>query len=361
MVDRTSPYALGQFLHERFSAAQTWDYYHRFCMMANAAWGTVKPYMPTDIPYSVVSPSQWHLSSIKSATGTLVTLAAGDTAGLAKAITLEFSFPAGSKAVDVTWLVQDKDPSTYPEGGWLCFPFVEKTPRFTVGRLGGAMDPAKDLVVGANRHLFGVHTGVAVTGPDGNGSALCSPDAPTMSLGVPGLWKYTYDYLPKDGAVFVHLYNNMWNTNFPLWIEGTWRCRVRLWPVDKGTGVAEDLAVRSMETRIPLLAGRATGEKGTLPAAQAGVRVSRKGVAVTAFGVNPDGRGTLLRLWEEAGVSGRLTVNLPPGTKFATATPGNLRGEKTGEPVQIWFGRLKFDLHAYAPVSFLLLPRDTKE
>ena len=65
---------------------------------------------------------------------------------------------------------------------------------------------------------------------------------------------------------------------------------------------------------------------------------------VTAFGADPDGNpGTLLRVWEQAGVSGELTVTLPAGFKVTHAQPVNLRGEKIGEPVVVSGGALKFE------------------
>jgi hypothetical protein len=76
---------------------------------------------------------------------------------------------------------------------------------------------------------------------------------------------------------------------------------------------------------------------------------------VTAFGEDPDGGpGTLLRLWEQGGVGGTLTVTLPAGLKAAKAQPVSLRGEKTGQPIPITDGKLTFSLPAYAPASFIL-------
>ena len=77
---------------------------------------------------------------------------------------------------------------------------------------------------------------------------------------------------------------------------------------------------------------------------------------VTAFGADPDGvnKGTLLRVWDQSGVSGELVVNLPAGFQAASATAVDLRGEKTGSPIPIKDGRLIFDLPAYSPASFIL-------
>ena len=75
---------------------------------------------------------------------------------------------------------------------------------------------------------------------------------------------------------------------------------------------------------------------------------------MTAFGPNPDGEGTILRVWEQGGITGNLEVTLPTGSNLPSAIPVNLRGEKCGEPVQISNGKLSFNLTAYAPVSFIL-------
>jgi len=40
---------------------------------------------------------------------------------------------------------------------------------------------------------------------------------------------------------------------------------------------------------------------------------------VTAFGKNPDGPGTVLRVWEQAGHAGEMTVAIPG--KFRHAMP----------------------------------------
>jgi hypothetical protein len=111
-----------------------------------------------------------------------------------------------------------------------------------------------------------------------------------------------------------------------------------------------------MEARMPLKVSRSRSNPGNLPPTQAGITLSRKGVALTAFGPNPDGPGTILRVWEQSGISGDLEITLPAGSTFTTATPVNLRGEKLGSPVKVSGGKLKIRLPAYAPASFVLGP-----
>ena len=241
-----------------------------------------------------------------------------------------------------------------PEGGWLCFPLAVKQPQFLLGRLGGPVDPAKDIATGANKDYCCLSTGVSVRGSDRHGVGLCPINSPCVSLGEPRLWKYSLDYVPKQPAVFVNLYNNEWMTNFPEWQGGSWSSRVRIWPTE-GENVGKNLTVPAWEARLPLLAAAADGPAGPLPAAQSGLTLSRPGVLVTAFGPDPDGNdGTLLRVWDQSGVNGDLVVTLPAGLKVTQALPVNLRGEKNGAPVLISAGKLNVDLKAYAPASFIL-------
>jgi alpha-mannosidase len=375
LADASSPYALGQFLHEKFSKAEVDRFFKAYSRMPGG-WALAdlgKPGMPEaaaktlenvnatapgqpnpgamakpGIPLSVykaVAPGDWKLSVRRGEFADVATLTAGDAKGLAKGYTIAFTFPRKAPYVEVEWAVADKTPDKMPEGGWLCFPFAIERPRFMVGRPGGPIDPAKDIVPGAGRHLMAVATGVTLAGEDGSAASLCPIDSPLVSLGIPGLWRFSLDYVPTNAAVWVNLYNNQWNTNFPLWQEGSWSVRVRFWP-------GADLVAPSWEARTPLLAAAADGPAGKLPTERPGLSVSRPGVLVTAFGANPDGRGTLLRVWEQSGVSGSMEVSLPGS--FAKATPVNLRGEKVGEPVPVRGGKLTFALGAYAPASFVL-------
>ena len=374
-VDQASPYALGQFLHERFSKNEVDRFFKAYSRMPGGwAWADLgkpgfgtppalqdvhamtpgqpnpgavaKPGMPNS-RYLSTSPARWKLATQRNSSVDVVTLTAGDAKGLARAYQIKFTFSHFDPSVEVEWSVTDKTPDKMPEGGWLCFPFAVGHPRFTLGRPGSLIDPARDIIPGSNRHLYAVASGVGVTGSDNRGVGLCPLDSPLVSLDHPGLWEWDMEFVPKTPTVFVNLYNNKWNTNFPLWQEGSWRERVRFWPMD-------ELAVPGWEARVPLLAGAASGPAGTLPPAQGGLSVSRPGVLVTAFGTDPDGPGTLLRVWEQTGQTGQIILTLPAGARFETASPVNLRGERTGAAVPIREGKLTLTLRAFAPASYVL-------
>jgi len=190
-------------------------------------------------------------------------------------------------------------------------------------------------------------------GRTGAGVGLCPLDSPMVSLGEPGEYKFDKRYTPHQPYVYLNLYNNHWRTNFASWIGRGERMesRVRLWAFDKFASESA-LYTPAMESRLPLLAARSTSRPGKLAPTQAGITLSRKGVMVTAFGKNPDGPGTLLRLWEQGGVAGELGVTLPGN--FRAATPVNLRGERTGPSAKIDHGVLTLGLGRYAPASFVL-------
>lgn len=349
MVDQGSPYAVGQFLHERFDNRQMLAFHNAY---GRPGYSWPKGGLPPDEAAVALTPPGWNLAVRRGSVADIATLTATDTMGLAESVALVFTLYRDQPGVDVEWRVTRKTADPRPEGGWLCFPFAVSSPEFRLGRLGGPIDPAKDVVAGANRHYFCLSNGLTVTGQDGGGAGLCPLDSSCVSLGAPGLWQFSLSDVSRGSGVFVNLYNNEWNTNFPEWQDGSWSSRVRLWPIMKKSDLASDLIVPSWEARLPLLAAVADGAGGKLPPTQTGLSLSRTGVLLTAFGPNPDGAGTVLRVWEQAGVSASLTVTLPGS--FTTATPVDLRGEKLGERMPIQAGTLTFPLKAYAPASFIL-------
>lgn len=260
---------------------------------------------------------------------------------------------------DLEITIHNKPADPWPEAAWVCLPFDIESPQFRIGRLGSIIDPAKDIVPGANHDLFAVDTGIAVFGANGRGFGICPLDSPLVSLGEPGGWKYTTNATPKRAAVFVNLFNNQWTTNFRFWNEGTWTSRIRIWMFDQ-YDPWKSLIKPSLEARYPLQAAVADGPAGSLPLSasnhktnMAGLYVSG-GALVSAFGANPDGAGTLLRFWETSGKAGAHFVRLPDGLKTKSVQPVNLRGVPVGKPIAVKDGVFELNLRAFAPFSCLL-------
>ena len=126
-----------------------------------------------------------------------------------------------------------------------------------------------------------------------------------------------------------------------------------MWVNDKNSDDESGLITPAWETRLPLQVGIATTPSGKLPTSHEGLKVSQKGVLVTAYGDNPDGEGLLLRLWENTGKEGTCTVTLPTKND-GIAQPVDLRGVPSGMPIQIQKGKFTVDIRKFAPASFLI-------
>ena len=359
LVDANAPQGFGQYFYERFGYKQISEWIdkslypqyqaHRFCFAAYD--------MPKDVTYSSALPQDMTLKVEKSAidvkavmTGTIP----GPGQPQKVSITLVLSGVNPTADIEVSW---QKQPDTWPEAAWICLPFKCDNPKFRLGRLGADVDPVKDMITdNANYHLWWVNNGVAVyNGNTGEGVGICSPDAPVVSLGEPGEYKFDKRYEPTKPYVYLNLYNNQWRTNFPAWIGNGQRmsARVRIWTFDKFT-TESSLYSPAMESRVPLQVACSKVKNGKLPVTRQGISLSRKGIAVTAFGPNPDGEGTVLRVWEQSGISGSCTLKLPEGIKIKTVQPVDLRGRIEGKPIKVMNGEFTFDLKSYAPASFLL-------
>jgi alpha-mannosidase len=349
----------GQYLHQRFDASDV----NTFVINYTTVWKEKnwvfkdfgKPNMPgpKQSPHAEIKLTNWTVSIREDSISKTVTLRCANAVPLAKAVTIKYTLYDAQPYLDIEWAIDDKTPNPIPEGGWICLPFAIDHPAFRLARLGSIIDPARDIIEGGNRHLLCLNSGMTVTGPDGFGVGLCPMDSPLVSLDEPGLWKFSRQFIPKRARVFVNLYNNQWDTNFPLWQEGSWNSRIRLWIV-RGRDDENNLITPSWEAREPLAAAFADDAGGKLPTDFSGLELSRRGVLVTSFGSDPYGNKTLLRLWEVAGNSGKLAVKLPAGFNATQAVPVNLRGEPEGHPIKIKNSSFKIQLDAFTPASFVL-------
>jgi hypothetical protein len=358
LIDTNSKYGFGQYLYERFDADQGHKYLVAFCKSHPwPGWAEkiVKPYLPPakEVPYVAASPTDSHLTIDRGPISSAACMTAKAGGGLPHDVRTYITLRRGCPFIEVSLAIASKKPDPWPEAGWLCFPFKVDQPRFQLGRLGSIIDPAKDCRRGSNNEVFCLGSGMTVLDPAGTGVGLCSPTSPLVSLGHPGLFRYTKDFTPREPTVFVNLYNNQWGTNFQQWIGKVPGFTVRIWAAKKGSNES-DLITPSWEARQPCLIGKFDGPAGDLPPSQSGIELSQKGVLVTAFGPNPDGDGTLLRIWEQAGQAGPCRVRLPKSFINAIAQPCNLRGQPEGNPLPIRDGQLTLALAPFAPASVIL-------
>ena len=357
----------GQYCNERFTYEQaakyTGDYQQKRAWKVfgeSGDWlhpGINKPGMISEkrTPYRMASPVGGSLTIRNNGLQQIATLEMpADTANHLPATKLMVTLANDQPYLDLEITILNKAKDNWPEADWLALPFNIKNPVFKLYRPLGMMDPAKDILAGANKNMYSIGQGVTLTDATGKGIAVCPLDHPLISLDTPGCWKFSLDFVPKKPIVYLNLYNNQWNTNYRYWYPGTWSSRVRIWTFDNHTPKTERMTVSALEARNPLQTIISDGSSGKLPPEQKGIELSRKGILITGFGKDPDGNvGTLLRLWEMAGQSDRVSISMP-GQRFSKATPINLRGEKIGEPIKIRSGKFTCGIKQFGPASFIL-------
>ena len=379
LVNPQSPYALGQYLYERFDADQAAAFTHDYVTdhKSGEMISHGKPNLPpaSQVPYCAATASDASVEIHTSAVAATAVLKAAPHGILRDATQLRVTLYAGKPWLDLEWSIANKSPDPWPEGGWLCFPLRADEPSFHLARLGSIVNPAQDLVRGSNHEIFCLNGGLLVDGAGPVRTGIYPVDAQLVSLEHPGLWHYSRDFVAHKPDVFVMLFNNVYSTNFAQWIEGSWSSRVRVEPAGRSESLEASLIGDSWEARVACLAAVSDAAPGSLPAASTGLAITKKtagvavpgeaaaddtrrrGLLVTAFGANGYGPGTLLRLWEQAGDRGAFTVHLPHGTTARSAQPCDLRGQPVGSPIAVSEqGTLDVTIEPMAPMSWILLP-----
>jgi hypothetical protein len=281
LVNAQSPYALGQYLYERFDADQGLRFAHDYVT-----------YTPKQDQGTIDALSKPHLPSAPRGI-------------IADATHLRVTLYAGEPWLDLEWSITNKTPDPWPEGGWLCFPLRAECPTFRLARLGSIVDPAKDLVRSSNHDIFCLNGGLTVEGAEGDRTGICPIDARLVSLERQGLWHFSRDFVAHKPDVFVMLFNNVYSTNFAQWINGSWSSRVRLWAIDQHESTPSALIGNSWEARVACLAAVSDAAPGEAPAASG--RPDRRETGVRRGGpVQPRAAGHGFRpqsLWRRDAVA----------------------------------------------------------
>ncbi len=353
-VKQGTGYGMGEYLYERFGKENT-DKYAKDYIKGGWDWAPAElgRINLSDDPYHSSTGSAPKIKIEKAGKSMSVWMLYSKTDKMPHDYSIRYRLVAGIPNLEVTWSIDGKPADPWPEGGWLCFPLNIENPKFRLGRTGGISDPTTDFVKGSNFDYCFVQEGLAVLDNNNQGIGLYSPDVPAISLERPGLWKYSKDFIPSKSNVFFNLYNNQWSTNFTEWIEGSWNASFYLWFIDD-YDAEKSLITPALEKRHPMTATTGGGKGGNLPQKQSGIELSARGLLVTAFCPNPDGKGTILRLWEKTGKAGKVTVSLPAGSKFTAAHHCNLRGVETGPAIPVIANKIELTYQPYQPLSLIL-------
>ncbi|MGO9274155.1 MAG: polysaccharide lyase family protein [Terriglobia bacterium] len=208
-----------------------------------------------------------------------------------------------------------KDPVDAKEAVYFAFPVAAAPPDFSYEIQNGWVDPARDLLQGANAAWFTVQHWVKVASPDLS-VGLVPMDSPLVTLGDinRGTWPERFE--PKSGTIFSYALNNYWHTNFRRVQSGDFVFRYLL---TSGRELAPaDLAKIGRSAMTPLELGHLAGndkfgdpERPLTTAPASFLNVDAANVAVENWKVAEDGNGTVVRLLETGGVATVAHLTLP--------------------------------------------------
>lgn len=357
IVESKDKDGFGSYVYERYDKKQSLKYlneyiYDEYINSHYPITGKSK-YLTDELKSKHFSPGNMnfrveeHGSSIKGIlTPPLSGMEEKHTSGLV--VTLYEDMPC----IDIKVSVINKPATEEPEAGWISLPFKINNPEYRIGRLGSVINPATDMITGSQFNYIWSNTGMILK--EGNYSiGVCPVDAPAFMLGKMDFMRFIPSYKNPDANIYVNLFNNRWNTNFVSFWNGNLTSEIRVWVNEAGADDEKGLITPAWETRLPLQAGIANNPGGKLPVTKSGLTLSEKGILVTAYGKNPDGEGTLLRLWENAGKDRACEVTLPNQIN-GIAQPVNLRGIPEGSPITIQEGKFRIYIGKFAPASVLI-------
>ena len=139
-------------------------------------------------------------------------------------IMMEILLPKRTPKIEITLWAEDKRANRLPEAMWLSFsPNAPAADGWRLEKLNQAVAP-DDVMSFGGRHMHAVTRFVRYR--DSRGTFLLETlDAPLIAPGQRLLTDFNNRIPNMLEGVHCNLYNNLWNTAFPLWYEGDMRFR----------------------------------------------------------------------------------------------------------------------------------------
>ena len=143
--------------------------------------------------------------------------------GDAKEIGLDVTLPPKGNELFVEIRLKDKQETPYLESGMISMPLAGAD-QYWLNKNGSLLDPAKDIRRAAN-HVYYPLENFAAAEKENTGVMVLTEDAPLLSIGEDGCYRYRKEWEEKDPVFCFNLFNNMWGTNFPQWTGGDFSFR----------------------------------------------------------------------------------------------------------------------------------------
>lgn len=207
--------------------------------------------------------------------------------GDANEIELCITFPKEKDELIVKLNLYNKPETPYIESGTFQLPLGDTKPKYYINKNGCVIRPEKDIVENANHIFYALEKFVAAE--ENNIVCVVSKDVPLMAIGETGVYQFRNRYKENEPIFCFNLFNNMWGTNFPQWIGGSFSYQFIIFGEEKGK--LKDVTKRALELE----------EESTF-AIPEHMHISL---------IEPAGRGFNIRLREIAGEERMVTFSYP--------------------------------------------------
>jgi len=218
------------------------------------------------------------------------------------------TLPADSKRIDISVSLR-KTATLHREAAYIAFPLSVERPEFAYDTQNGWVNPAKDELEGGSREWYAVQHWAAVH-DDAVSVGIIPVDAPMVAFGdiVRGAWPK--EFTPKSATIFSWLMSNYWSTNFKSSQGGEYTFRYSF--VSGAKFDPARLTRSGWEQMTPL-------ESDAVPASltpsvqhsASFLTMDNDDVVMSAWKRAEDGRGSIVRLTEIAGVPETVHLSTP--------------------------------------------------
>jgi hypothetical protein len=214
-------------------------------------------------------------------------------------VTVNITLPDDVPCADLEYRIEGKVATPLAESAVVPLPLNLAKAAYRLGQVGSVIDPARDIVEGANRSLWCVDGWLDAT-DDRLGLAVIPLDMPLVSVGTTGIYSFDPARVPTGSVVYSHMFNTQWGTNFPQWLEGEFRFRIRLFPHAGDWRVAGVWRL----ARATFYPPAGLPLPPTLPVS------ASDGFLLQSIRPRHDGAGIILRYWDALGLPRQVEVEL---------------------------------------------------
>ncbi len=329
LIDKQSPWLLGQFIHETISNRSQLEQLHLVSCKRNSL-ENISIQKVTDGPI-------W--KSIRLT---------GETPTAEEGTSLQFEIRLFHHEKRIEWLYSlIKKNITAPEAIYIAFPFKMPGAEVYYEAHGGTVSPGKNQLEGTSSDWHAVQNFISLRSPQGQ-IVLGSDDIPLVQFGDLNLGKFQYIAKVEKPHVFSWVMNNYWVTNFRASQEGEFKWSYFLTSTED---ISNTFPTRfGWGSRIPFLSRvfppGMTSEK---PWEQSLLRIEADNILLVSAKPNEDGTCIILHVRETEGKATEFSILYPfAGFQEQESFEVNVLGETIGQTSK------KFKINAWESRFFRL-------